>query len=695
MRCAFIASLVLALAGCANNNDSSGSPEPQRQFSESACGKSSWVAGITELCAGHLVYRDYLYDDYGADAGLVSLDPVVANLTTRAGGFETQPAPLSPTAGDIRYPAGAENTADLVSLDLSLDGEELVVVFELNTLYEATQTLAALALDTDNNAATGGGEWPGLGISSSGWDEIHVFASGNPDNNLISGRIPRPEGRAWRVQAVLAQANGQVMNVAFRGPDEQARATAAFTDGTAQFDPDKGNYWEDRQAAALASGDISEFGAVVTVADMQEGITRPAVVGPGLHQRVYTSSYTLPAGEGVSLNGVPGRHGDSGIPCEQLFHYLGKYQPYAVYIPDAPGPYGLQLVLHGCGANFASKINQSNFQQRFGAEQNRILVSPNGRGPTGFFSDISERDALDALNDSLENYPIDQARVFASGYSMGGYGALRFGALYPELFAGVINWVGHTGNLFNAPLPGNPLPDVLVAPGEEGPSGAAGAIGNVLDFLGNLRHVPSVHLYSGADYLVPVTSALAMLTRLGEVGVPHDFYLHPVAEHLSYILLDDWRKEAAYSAGRTRVQSPARVSFRSDASLAYPEYDIRHDRAYWISEIVARDEGYADVDLTSLGCGLPQPAYVSGNNAGTEPVPWVSQGRHAGEPLPVAAENRLSGMLANVSSLRIDAGESCLFPGTAYSISSDGPATLWFSDDRVLVLDDGLNEGTL
>src|SRR5262249_36727805 len=30
------------------------------------CGSGSWIAGTVELCAGELVYRDYVYDDYGA-----------------------------------------------------------------------------------------------------------------------------------------------------------------------------------------------------------------------------------------------------------------------------------------------------------------------------------------------------------------------------------------------------------------------------------------------------------------------------------------------------------------------------------------------------------------------------------------------------------------------------------------------------
>ena len=40
---------------------------------------------------------------------------------------------------------------------------------------------------------------------------------------------------------------------------------------------------------------------------MERRVTRPAEPVTGFQQRVYTSDYTLPPGEGVSLRGVPGR----------------------------------------------------------------------------------------------------------------------------------------------------------------------------------------------------------------------------------------------------------------------------------------------------------------------------------------------------------------------------------------------------
>lgn len=658
-----------ALAGCSGAAPT-GVENVEAQAATS-CAAVSWVAGTTEVCGGALIYRDYVYDDHGADTSPVYNSPI---------------GDLSPRAGDATYPAGAENTADLVRLELAPRGNELLVTAELNTLYTPDQALVAIAIDTDNDAATGGGEWPGLGIRSAGWDVIETFARGDPATNLVTGSMPLPEGDTWRVQAVVAQADGTVMNVAFRGPDEGAAGLTASA-------PVGSTWWEDRQSAALAAGDISAFGHVVALRDLRARKRIAPVVAPGLHQRVYTSRYTLPPGEGISVDGIPGRHGDTGNPCEQYFHFLGKYQPYGVYIPAKPGPHGVQFALHGCAANHASLVNNTGMQQRFGEDLNRIVFVPLARGPQGYYSDISERDVLDAYDDLLAHYPVDLERVFSGGYSMGGYGTLRLAALYPDRFAGAVNWVGFTGDIFNTAIPGNPIPPYTSDGGSRN-----GAEGNVIDFLGNLRHIPSANLYAGEDELVHVTTALALMQAFADAAdVPYFFYLHPAAEHLTFAVLDEWIKEAAYSAPWTRVRNPQRVTYRTDAALDFPEYGIRHDRAYWISGITGRAAGYVDVDLSSLACRNETPSFETGNDAGTGPGPlaWVGEFRKATGVTASATANRLEGTLANVASLSVDVAGACLSStAVGYRIVTDGPVELRLSDGRRLALAAGTHEGS-
>ena len=714
-----LAGLALLLSACGGGGSNSEPPAPDaaRQPSPSVpeqpeepevipvdCHKTSWVAGTTELCDGTLIYRDYIYDDYGADVGLVGLSPLtVANLISRGGGLfnpvANTPGLLSPTAGDQRYPSGMENTADLVSLALSLDGDELAVRFELNTLYGDDDSIAAIAIDTDNNRGTGGGVWPGLGIHSDGWDVIHTFREGDPINNVIEGRIPAPESDEWRVQAVVAQSDGTVMNVAFRGPRELARAASV----PEQILPDAGNFWEDRQARALGDGDISLFGKVVARSDMERRVTRPAEPVTGFQQRVYTSDYTLPPGEGVSLRGVPGRQGDTGLPCDQYFHYLGKYQPYGVYVPEAPGPHELQLVLHGCEANHASQINQPNFQAAFGDAHNRILAAPLGRGPRGFYTGLSERDVLDVRADVQAHYEIDERRVQVSGYSMGGYGTLRLASLYPQDYAAGVNWVGFTGSLLNLPLErtllgslaaltGIELLDVPLSAFQElQQQFSIGAEDNVLDYLGNLEHIPMANAYSAADELVHITTALALQEKFVAGDSDYVFYLHLPAEHLTYILLDEWQKMADYSADRAAVSQPATVEYYYDPAQAYPEYGIDHNRAYWVSNITNRSTSPSRISLYSDGCGTPRTDADFDTGLGAYPVPWASTQRTLTRDADLPGGNTLSGSLENIHHLTVDVSDSCLPGAIDLDINSDGNATLEFSDGRSVDLVQGRN----
>ena len=632
-------------------------PGPAAAATVDPCARTSWLAGTTELCDGVLIYRDYVVDDYGAAD---PLDPT--NETELLGS-------LSRTEGDKRYDDGSKaGTADLVDLSLRLDGDRLVAVFEMNALYEAGSTIAALAIDTDSDPATGGGTWPGLGIDSDGWEIVKTVATGDPSTNTLTLSMPVPTGTIWRVQAVTAKADGTVMNVAFRGIDEESGL------GTS-------TWWEGKQAAALADGDISQFGADVRVADLRDGVTRKANhAAAGYHERVYTSKYTIGTGEGYTYEPEHGRHGDSGSVCEQEFATVGRYQPYNVYVPgDAGSRPGLQLFLHGCNANHSSQIDGEGFQQQFGEDLGRVIVAPLGRGPVGYYSDISESDVFEAMADADRTYHFDPKRRFISGYSMGGYGAMRLATLYPDRWAGLTNWVGFTGDAGNNPT------------GQKPGDYPSGAVGNAIDFLGNLEWIPSEHLYAGADYLVQTSSHAALGLRLREEGVDHAYYVHPVAEHLTFVLLDDWSKEAAASQGRTLITNPPRVRFRTDESLAFPRYGIAHDRAYWTSQIRSREAGYSDVDLTTFGCGGSLPVRESANDAGPQPVPWVSDELRTVEQEALAKANRLEGTLTNVRSLRIDTKATCLDPHSLeYDVTSDGPVTVTFSGSgETLVLDKG------
>ena len=633
----------------------------------------SWTGGSVDLCRGTLVYSDYVDDDYGADTGEV-------NSNSRT-------ASLAPTAGDQAYPAaGQDATADLVRLTLRVRGRRLLVRGLLNALFQPRQTTLAIAIDTDNKRTTGGGKWKGLDVSSKGWDKLYLLRRGNPRTNTISGSVRLPAGRKWRLQAATAIAsNGQVMNVAFRGIHEQASAGGVGTTS------DSGSWFEDKQAAALGVGDISEFGVKIHPAAMRAHRTRLQNVDRGLHERVYRSRYTVPPrNEGVDVEGVPGRgNGGGGPPLgfEQTFQYLGHFQPYGIYIPKGRGPFGMQMVFHGSSSVFSALINKPGMQQRFGENLHRILVVPEARGQNGFGSDISERDLLDVMADVERTYRVDRDQVFSGGYSQGGYITYRMAELYPDRFAGAVDWVGFTGDDANGSPAVNPI------------HYTAGAVGNAIDYVGNLRWVPTAMLYAGGDELVHVWTANAIDAAFGDTDNVFNFYLHPGAEHLTLAALDDWRKEAAYTRNLRRVHNPPRVSYRTATFLDDPKLGIVHDRAYWVSKIRGRKTGkeFEDVDLTTAACGGTTPVLKKTSASGSDPVPWNGDGQAVASRKPIKKAAKLSGTLTNVASLRIDAGRTCLKGGSfGYDLRTDGPTRLTFSDGRTLRLSgSGRHTGTV
>lgn len=672
------------------------------------CSKNSWIAGSVEWCEGKLTYYDYVYDDYGADRGLISPAPTLLNVLNRGGQLGSpvanNPGLLSPTAGDERYPEGLLNTADLVKLHVeNLDGT-LRITAELNTLFNPGDAILGVALDLDPGQSNGGGDWGRVDVASEGWDQVHFQDNGDPDSNELVLTIPAPAADNYRLQAVVAQADGTVMNVAFRGIHEGASADG----GVNQVLPAAGNWWDDHQAEALGRGDISEFGLTIAHQDFKTRRSDDSELPGGFYQRVYTSDY--PLGEGVAVPGVNGRDG-GGTFCGQSFNYLGKYQPYGIYVPESAvqpeSKPGMMVVMHGCEANHASQINQPNMQQRFGDALNRILVSPLGRGPYGFYTGPSERDVLDVMDDVQDTYPVNPKQVFASGYSMGGYGALHFATHYPDRYAGMVNWVGYTGDLLNIPE-FTPVVDELLEQGTElvlrpilgeilgSITTPAEGFANVVDYVGNLRHIPSAHLYAAADELVHVSEALAIAQRLSAAdNLEYNFYLHPVAEHLTFLVLDDWRKEALVSAGWVLEENPVNVVYTFDPTFDYPEFDIKHDSAYWISNLVARESTAARVELNSSGCRSLTEEASTELTGGLDPVPWSGTRNEVAEQQGPAT-SRLTGTLENVGSATIDVDDTCLADMPIYyRIESDGDASITFSDGRTLTLEDGLQEGVL
>jgi hypothetical protein len=160
-----------------------------------------------------------------------------------------------------------------------------------------------------------------------------------------------------------------------------------------------------------------------------------------------------------------------------------------------------------------------------------------------------------------------------------------------------------------------------------------------------------------------------------------------------------------WSAGRTRAQQPAHVRYRAEPWVDAPTLGIRHDRAYWLHDVVGRgaaEDEYLDVELTAFGCGgsVDQTAVAFPAATGEDPVPWTSQEGSVTGQTALPVQNRIEGHLLNVVSAAVDGpiAGACIDPATplAFRLTTDGPTQITITGYRELALPGaGTHEGVL
>ena len=258
-------------------------------------------------------------------------------------------------------------------------------------------------------------------------------------------------------------------------------------------------------------------------------------------------------------------------------------QSYALYVPanlDASRKYPLVISLHAedsspqiCLMRVFGQVNRvadgslAPLRLFRGRDVDVIVACPLARGTMGY-EGIAERDVYDALADVKRRLPVDEDRVYLTGTSMGGGGALRLALTRPDLWAAV----------------------ALVCPVT--PPGLEALIPNALN-------VP-LRLFQGElDPLVPVESARLWQRRLLDLGVAADYIEYPTGRHNAWDYA--YRDGAVFDwfAHFRRNRFPDRVRL---VTAAY-----QYSSAYWVridgltpgtnASIDARQTGKSDVKV--------------------------------------------------------------------------------------------------
>jgi len=174
----------------------------------------------------------------------------------------------------------------------------------------------------------------------------------------------------------------------------------------------------------------------------------------------------------------------------------------------------LLLFLHGAGergtdVNMVGRHGPLKYVDTFAELQGCVIVAP--QCPTdAWWEAAALKELVDGVRDS---YPIDDARIYVSGLSMGGYGTWDLLSRYPEFFAAAVPICGggDVRRLWSLAPTGFELDNLLLA-----------------------KDVP-IHAYHGdADKLIPVAESQFLVDALREAGSSATLTIYPGVGHNSW-----------------------------------------------------------------------------------------------------------------------------------------------------------------
>ncbi len=656
------------------------------------------ISGVSAYRNGEFLYQDYLYDDRGALQRVLYPEALKQKTHDNASDFveiRLKPADTS-TAIRVTYntlldPEILATTIALgdavasAALPFGAGGTEPATVFV--TVHGKTGTItdaatgkslgtASVAVDSARRqldirvpysvfdprgktvrVAAGTGIWD---TAANAYAEPVDPARPAPPE---PGAEPAPaaaQGRGGRggrgPLPPLPDAHSRFFNVAFRYHEP------LNTDSTLAF------YNDQAQGAALAKGDLSPFYADVDFAKLARGITdNTGVPVKGFMNRIVVSHFESAQGRG------DGTRLDKSCKNPCIPQFAGRLQPYSIYVPEKTPPatgYGLTLDLHSASATYARWLGQSRMVDEGERGTGSIVVTPFGRGTTGFYYGQSGADVFEVWADVAERYKIDPNYVALSGLSMGAYGSFKLAGQFPDLFAAAAVQVGC------------PYPTVMQ----------------------NHRYVPFMAMTGDVDTTTNChpggNPALENWLALNQEYVWWNFLKHP---HAFSSIPRDWQPFVDFLGMKKRASDPAHIVYGVDADMLEPRFGLNSDHAYWVSNVTLRDlnhqmkaapndpvaagtaaSPFGVVDIVSYGFGkgdpVPNPLVKgSGSYSFGVDYPWPnynSQEVTWGPAPNVPLRDVIDLKAENVASVTIDPRRAKISCNATINVDSDGPITV-------------------
>jgi len=655
------------------------------------------TSGATAYRSGEFVYQDYLYDDHGAAEVPDPQDPSVSgNAFSRSDGTYT-------------YPSGAayaNNAADLVELRVKPVPGATAFRVAMNTMLDPTLVAFSIAIGgVDGNTHP----FPdGANVSSPADLFLTVHASGgamvaeltraatgapvrgpaltvgvDTTRRQLTVTVPHgdwnPTGQVVRFAMGVGlwdRANGAYLlpqgtrdathpggagtathppaffNVAFRSNAQEAMPNPTDPAGTAKAPA----WWRDRdQASILATGDITEFHANVDFKKLAGRVDdESGVPKTGAFDRILASHFATAPGVDYAVSCFPAAV-NGGSHCAGQFQ--GNLQPYAIYVPAETRPaggWGMTLLLHSLSANYNQYLSTRNQSQYALRGAGSIVVTPEGRGPDGFYDSYAGADTFEVWADVAGRYTLNPAWTVITGYSMGGIGTFKLAEQFPDLFAKAQSTVGYS------------------------PSTSATTVG----LAPSLRNIPVQMWNMTTDELVPEASYLPTAQALDQAGYRYEIDIYTAGDHLTLAINDQYAPAASFLGATSVERNPAHVTYVVDPSLDYPTLGFVADHAYWLSDVDARAAtpatGTMDVFSHGFGTGDPSP-FATQHGAGTltggtiPALPFVSQSKTWGAVPAIPVRDELDIVATNVGAVTINVARAQVDCNATLEVTTDGP----------------------
>ncbi|HEX4588351.1 MAG TPA: prolyl oligopeptidase family serine peptidase, partial [Gemmataceae bacterium] len=271
----------------------------------------------------------------------------------------------------------------------------------------------------------------------------------------------------------------------------------------------------------------------------------------------------------------------------------GSVQPFGLVVPaswspQSPHKFRLDLWWHGRGETLTELnfIRQRETQKGEFSPPDTIVLHPYGRycNANKFAGEV---DTFEAINAVKKHYKIDEDRIVARGFSMGGAACWQFATHFPSVWCAANPGAGfaETADFLKV------FQNEKVQPTEW--EKKLWHWYDATDYAGNLFNLPTI-AYSGeidkqkqaADMMAKAMKAEGLeLVHLIGPGTAHKY--HP-----------ETKKEVAAKvdalAAKGRPAEPERVKFTT--------YTLRYDRSYWLTvDRLEKHWDRADVDADLSG----------------------------------------------------------------------------------------------